>query len=406
MNYAPDSEPSSPASDRYPQQSDTVLQPPPPRFPLGHVSSANNTSFPTPVESTSTVRHRPNLSLTGRVPDGYQSNSSHSTPIGSDLKSPSSVRTIATPDYGPHMNTLKRSNSDERYYTESTGSYDSARLVHNVSISTYNSLQRQPNSSSFKSGQAQKSGFSDIRQQHPNSATSPAKYRPSSTPGYNGSLAQGGLPYSHGQMDFSNESYGLQQNLPPFNLPPPVYPSAPQHSVPNQQVGFPNAANQMAPVDTSMDAYGSNNMGNKYVDPNGKFPSMPSFEGDGFSRSPFAMADNFTAWLFDEPFPHSTSPGADRQGSMSVGASAFVEEYSMMSNGQSGVGGDAIIGQIGGTLPQQHPMAVNSILDPASLHAVLSEEKRKDIIHFIETQFTGPCVQRAEGTYNVWGSRL
>lgn len=137
-----------------------------------------------------------------------------------------------------------------------------------------------------------------------------------------------------------------------------------------------------------MNAYGSNGMGNNYVDSSGNFSSISTFDGDGYSRSPFAMADDFTAWLFNEPNLHSTSPGADRQGSMSVGTSAFVDDYATLPNGQYSLTGDPTNIQLVGSLPQQHPMAVNSILDPASMHADLSENKRKDLIDFIEINFT------------------
>ena len=383
MNYLPDSEPSPPPGDRHSQQVGNVLHAPTSHFP--HVSSASNGSFPPAVDTFSGTNHRP--TLVGRLPDGYQSSSSHSTPAGSDLKSPQSVRTTATPDYGANMTSLKRTNSDERYFTDASGGYDSASMVRNVSISTYNSVQRQTSSGSFTSGQPQKGIFSDPRLQRPNSTTSPSNYRPGSTSGYHGPPSQNGLSYSQAQNNFT-DSYGPQQNLPPFNLPPPVYPSVPQNSSQSQQVNFPGGSNHLTSVDTNMDAYGSNGMGNNYVDSNGNFSSMSTFDGDGYSRSPFAMADDFTAWLFNEPNLHSTSPGADRQGSMSVGTSAFVDDYAIMPNGQYGVAGDATNGQMVGSLPQQHPMAVNSILDPASMHADLSENKRKDLIDFIEMNFT------------------
>ena len=156
----------------------------------------------------------------------------------------------------------------------------------------------------------------------------------------------------------------------------------------SQQVNYVGTPNQLTPVEVGI-SYGSNGLGNNYVDPNCNYSSIPTFESDGLSRSPFAMPDDFTAWLFNEPNLHSQSPGADRQGSMSVGTSAFVDDYAFMPHAQyGGVPGETINGPIVGNLPQQHPMAVNSILDPASMHADLSENKRRDLIDFIEMNFT------------------
>lgn len=367
----PEGEASPPPGDGYSQ-------------PLGNVLQAPTSHYPAAVDTS--IGHNSRSALGGRLPDGYQSSSSHSTPIGSDLKSPQSVGTTATPDYAPNVTSHKRSNSDERFFTESNGGYDASGMVRNVAISTYNSVHRQSSSASFTTAQSQKGTFPDPRLVRPSSTTSPSNYRPTSTSGYRGPPPQNEIQYAP-QTNFA-EAYGPQQNLPPFNLPPPVYPSIPHNPNQTQQAPLSGGTHSLASVDTAMGPYGSNSMGSNYVDTNGAYSSMSNYDGDAYSRSPFAMPDDFTAWLFNEPNLHNTSPGADRQGSMSVGTSTFVDDYAIMPNGQYGITGDPTTVQMVGSLPQQHPMAVNSILDPASIHADLSENKRKDLIDFIEIHFT------------------
>lgn len=385
MNYLPEGEASPPPGDTYPPQLGTVLQAPTSHFPPG--SSANNGAFLPRVDTSGGTNQRPILS--GRLPDGYQSSSSHSTPMGSDMKSPQSIGTIATPDHGASVtsSSLRRSNSDERYFTDASGGYDSAGMVRSLAISTYNSVQRQTSSASFTSAQNQKGIFPEPRLQRPNSTASPSNYAPGSTSGYHPPPSHNGLSYTQSHNNFT-EAYGAQQNLPPFNLPPPVYPSVLQNPIPSEPVPIANGSHPLTSGDTAMDAYGSNGMGNNYVDSNGNFSSMSTFDGNAYTRSPFAMPEDFTAWLLNEPNLHSTSPGADRQGSMSVGTSTFVEDYAILPNGQYGVAGDTTNVQMVGSLPQQHPMAVTSILDPASMHADLSDNKRKDLIDFIQINFT------------------
>lgn len=126
-------------------------------------------------------------------------------------------------------------------------------------------------------------------------------------------------------------------------------------------------------------------METEFFDPGGSAQGITSFDPDGQqSRSPYAMADDFTAWLFNEPYPQTSSPGGRASGTMSVGMSAFVDGYAMSAQGQFGANADLNNGY---EVPQQHPMDVRSILDPAALHSVLSDAKRKEIIDIIETQF-------------------
>ena len=155
--------------------------------------------------------------------------------------------------------------------------------------------------------------------------------------------------------------------------------------------GYSSASTPLTPVDATskFDMYGSNVLDPSFVDQSGNPYSVPLFGGDGYSRSPFAMADDFTAWLFNEPHLNA-SPGGLRNGSMSVGVTAFMDDSGGMGRGMYGITNDTLNGPGGASqpIPQQNLMAVTSILDPTLPQIDLSEEKRKDILDLIETRFT------------------
>ncbi|KAF2844597.1 hypothetical protein T440DRAFT_315597 [Plenodomus tracheiphilus IPT5] len=95
--------------------------------------------------------------------------------------------------------------------------------------------------------------------------------------------------------------------------------------------------------------------------------AIPVFGGDGYSRSPFAMADDFAAWLFNDS---QFGPG---------GASPM--------GYPGGVNPVAVAGYLNNPAPPSHPMAVHSILDTSLPETALSEEKRKDLLDLIIERF-------------------
>lgn len=112
--------------------------------------------------------------------------------------------------------------------------------------------------------------------------------------------------------------------------------------------------------------------------------SMPVFGGEGYSRSPFAMADDFTAWLFNESnLATGHSPmGYPANNMSSVPASAAF--------GLQGpyFGYDATAsGYFNQPAPPHQPMSVSSILDTNLPESALSEEKRQQILDLIENRF-------------------
>lgn len=333
--------------------------------------------------------------IAGRMPDVYQPSSTSTTPSGSLIKSPQSVNTVAGSDYGSQMSSMKKSDSNDQYYAGNEGGYDQP-TVHNVPTSNYNPSPRPSSFGSYKSTLPQKSLYSDSRlppRSNTHTTANPANYRPSPTSTYNGHSAHNSTTQPQMQPNVGNGgAYAPTQNFPPIPpLPPPVISPMPQVSNQASQMGgYSNSSTPLTPVDANanFDVYGSNGLDPNFIDQNGNPYSMPVFGGDGYARSPFAMADDFTAWLFNEPHLQASSPGGFRHGSMSVGATAFMDDSSPMARGLYGIGNDPFSVPGAQPMPQPNPMAVNNILDPALPQINLSEEKRQDILDLIKTRFT------------------
>lgn len=96
--------------------------------------------------------------------------------------------------------------------------------------------------------------------------------------------------------------------------------------------------------------------------------AYPIFGGETYNRSPFAMADDFAAWLFSEPL----AP-------LGYGMMPFVQQNQFYVNEPSYNNFCTVI--------PQHPMSVTSILDSGSLPAIISEEKRQELLHLMATRF-------------------
>lgn len=130
--------------------------------------------------------------------------------------------------------------------------------------------------------------------------------------------------------------------------------------------------------------------GSPTFDPMSNF-AYPIFGGETYNRSPFAMADDFAAWLFSEPMSNAPLNYQSTSGvlpsyldSLQLQNAFFVNESSYASFFTSVV--------------PQHPMSVTSILDPGSPQAIISEDKRQELLHLITTRFS-------EATYSAVAKR-
>jgi hypothetical protein len=115
--------------------------------------------------------------------------------------------------------------------------------------------------------------------------------------------------------------------------------------------------------------------------------AMPIFGGQGIERSPFAMADDFAAWLFNDaafgpnasPMPYPGPPGQIPPGMGGSAQFSFQAPYFSHD--------PMVTGYFTQPLPPQHPMAVNSLIDTNMHQMALSEERRQQILDLIETRF-------------------
>jgi len=190
----------------------------------------------------------------------------------------------------------------------------------------------------------------------------------------------------------SASSYQQQQNFPPFqSLPPPEYPQ--QSNTPatksedNQYYNGTSGQTPMNGVETASQIdTRMNGVSDAIIDQNPSY-AIPMFGGEGYSRSPFAMADDFAAWLFnDSNFGPGASPMAYQAGTGSgnpgAGASSQIGLQAPYFNYDPSVSG-----YFNNPAPPSHPMAVKSILDTTLPESVLSEDKRKDLIDLIIGRF-------------------
>ncbi|UPX20952.1 uncharacterized protein EKO05_0011161 [Ascochyta rabiei] len=117
--------------------------------------------------------------------------------------------------------------------------------------------------------------------------------------------------------------------------------------------------------------------------------ATPMFGGEGYSRSPFAMADDFAAWLFNDN--QSLSGGGSPMGYPTgvvpaIGASSSIGPLQVPYFSY-----DPSIGGYTNTQPPPaNPMAVRSMLDTSLPEIALSEEKRRDLIDLIVGRFNEP----------------
>ncbi|KAL9124194.1 MAG: hypothetical protein Q9217_006454, partial [Psora testacea] len=331
--------------------------------------------------------------LNGRIHESYQSNSNNATPLGNHLlHSPQPLKTRATSEYGPGVTSLKRSHSDEQYYTNPHGTFGSASTVHNTSIPENEPKQKQFGSDSQKVAHLHKAMYSDIYPPPPGMsiANTSDGYHPSSAGSYNGVPCQSSLASGRAQNSLGADSLGSQQGFPTLTShPPPVYASA-QTTLQGPHVSFSNITSPGTTIEASagFDNYNPNGFIPNLIDANPNSYQVPCWNADGYSHSPRNRTEDFMNFLFNESsYPPSSSPGGPGPGPMSFGATAFMEDYENLSRGSYVFNQELLNGHGGQNTPQPHPMALNNILDPVSLHAIPSDEKRRKILDLIETRF-------------------
>jgi hypothetical protein len=267
--------------------------------------------------------------------------SSHpsSTPLDPSLSSSGSE-----PGQPRHLN---RSNTDVAYRPVDTG------------------IQRSNTFSQFSSGTPQyikNESFTKPYSPYAQAATSNSQFN---------------RPPTHPSQ--SPSSYQHHSNFPTLSqLPQPAYSTMSQTPASESQVYTSSAPDMSTNLNAVSDTF-MEGMTPTYA--------VPMFGGEGYSRSPFAMADDFTAWLFND---QNFGPGA----SPMPGATAFQPGSNPVGNGGFNVqqpyyGGDTMFnGPMQPTMPPQgHQMAVSNLIDTNMQQMALSEERRQEILDLIDTRF-------------------
>ncbi|RAH84904.1 C2H2 finger domain protein [Aspergillus japonicus CBS 114.51] len=107
----------------------------------------------------------------------------------------------------------------------------------------------------------------------------------------------------------------------------------------------------------------------------------PIFGGETHNRSPFAMPEDFTAWLFNDPLPSSSSMGYPSAANMIPNYLNAIQLQNQFLLGDPGYGSF-----MNGVIPHD-PMSVTSILDAGSSRMSLSNEKRQELLALMGTRF-------------------
>ncbi|KAK2783767.1 hypothetical protein FQN52_009511 [Onygenales sp. PD_12] len=112
--------------------------------------------------------------------------------------------------------------------------------------------------------------------------------------------------------------------------------------------------------------------------------ALPIFGGETLNRSPFAMTDDFTAWLFNE---HSNNSSPIAYPSASGMMPNYADPASAHLQGPYYPSDAGLTSYFTNIAQQQHPMSVTSLLDSDPPQSIMSEEKRNELIDLIQTRF-------------------
>ncbi|TAQ83237.1 hypothetical protein B7494_g8437 [Chlorociboria aeruginascens] len=267
----------------------------------------------------------------------------------------------------------------------SSGTYSGAASSNGAENVTQSNVLKRSNSDSISRDQGPCSAMQETRpHRHSSFGVSDGKPAEFSRP-----LLQAGvgpyalLPSASGNQNYhgSPQTYVSQQNFTPFSLPPPSFSniaaatttrdSEPSYST---SMDYPSEGNQHQQSGPDMMLL------DQMTAPN----TMPVFGGEGYSRSPFAIPEDFVAYLFSNQQLENSSPvpHLGQQGYANY-PDAQSQYYAPYFANDMNLGGFFPSSH----QPSHHPMAVTSLLDTSLPETVLSEEKSQAIIDLIKERF-------------------
>lgn len=357
-------------------------------------SAASGTPSSIPRSSTTPLAspHEPmslpgHMFMPGRFSGFPPHRSGHINVVGEQMQ-PSHTQNIPRSTGFDSSPQLQRSSSDDQYYPHAASQcYESKSPIDQFTAPRYDSSMRNSMVDSMANGQPQQF-FSPISHSRSNTIAGPNHWRSSPT-SYASASAQHPSFSSHLPNGHGSTSYVRHQNFPPMlHLPPPVYPAASYVSQPSDRSGYATAHNPHPSIETNSNPDMAATNGFDQIPSDMQAASYPTqdFESEAHDRSPYALPEDFTTWLFNEPQLNLFAPEAQRQGSMSLGASTFMDESSNAFRPTNGSFDDTMNDHFDRLVPQ-HPMSVTSIVDPAQTYATLSEEKWQQLLELIEMRF-------------------
>jgi hypothetical protein len=182
---------------------------------------------------------------------------------------------------------------------------------------------------------------------------------------------------------------GVSSHGPPFAQNPQI-PAFPMNSYPSQSQQLTSSASFVAAVSQGLNPLNSA-PGDSYVTmPDGSLSmdmtavyAYPIFGGDEYNRSPNAMGEEFTAWLFNEnqsaalgyPPAPAMIPGFNDSMVMPFAGPYYPLEWSSTTMYPNAV-------------PPQHTMNVTPMVDSSgAILYPMSEEKRQELLDLMHAQF-------------------
>lgn len=353
------------------------------------------------------ITGRETAAILGRMPlNGREQESYHAgpgnlgLPAHQRMQSPGSSTMTGMTDYTTTNVPLKRSYSDEQYYPNVQNSFETGLMLKNAPSAPYDMPPKEAGPTPSKFARLQKANHSEAYRPRPplNLRTDPNQGRPSSASSYDSLTVQNAITPGHAQNGFAEEAFPQDGFANPVNLPPPSYASVPA------PLQTPNPVSSM---DTTVgyDRFSNNGMTALepgLMDSSNNAYSMPLWSGDPYGNVSRNTADDFVKYLFSEQaYGQGLSPGGPRQESLSFDTTAFMEDINSTARGPYGLSHEMLNRGADQHVVQQHPMALNSILDPASLHAILSDKKRSMVLNLIESRFTdkAPVAKQREDLF-------
>lgn len=267
-------------------------------------------------------RHRDRHTAKGSQLHRKDSMLGHGSP-GADAAKPASMHGPPSPE------STRASFSGISSRTGQTQQYQSPQEMHsnpfspvaNTPASVYSGVGSSSNATDHYSQNAYKRSNSDGLPRGPDSASATPNSRPQRHSSF-GVLDAKPVDFTRPPLQTAMGPYGMQnyqssqanpqayvspQNFTPFTLPPPTFPAAATSSAAGREVEpYPSSMATDYPGENIQHQQSGPDM--MLLDQISAPNTMPVFGGEGYNRSPFAIPEDFVAFLFSGQQVDGSSP--------------------------------------------------------------------------------------------------